>query len=245
MNKDLLAQWQNDELIKRKSDLSPATASKPHSASALSFQRQHWSRGILRKARTMRKRYFLNVAGGCVLTATLVINAVPVNAQVGNFGYGSSTAAGSGGLPTGPSNLGGIYGVSSSAGSGGAPTGLTNVGTLGYGLSTGAGPAATPTGPTNPVLPQFPPTAGVATPVPVASSAPAIGLPSVTATPGVVSSLPGMPGIGSSGLAIAPAAPAAVAPSAGVGLSVGVAPSAGIGAPAGMAPSAGIGATAP
>ena len=153
----------------------------------------------------MRKRYLLSVAGGCVLTATLVINAVPVNAQVGNYGYGSSTAAGSGGLPTGPSNLGGIYGVSSSAGSGGAPTGLTNVGTLGYGLSTGAGPAATPTGPTNPVLPQFPPTAGVATPLPFASSTPAIGLPSVTATPGVVSSLPGMPGIGSSGLGIAPA----------------------------------------
>ena len=48
----------------------------------------------------MRKRYLLSVAGGCVLTATLVINAVPVNAQVGNYGYGSSTAAGSGGLPT-------------------------------------------------------------------------------------------------------------------------------------------------
>jgi hypothetical protein len=76
----------------------------------------------------MRKRYLLNVAGGCVLTATRVINAVPVNAQVGNYGCGSSTAAGSGGLPT---------------------TGLTNIGTLGYGLSTGAGPAATATGPTN------------------------------------------------------------------------------------------------
>jgi hypothetical protein len=98
-------------------------------------------------------------------------------AQVGNYGYGSSTAAGSGGLPTGPSNLGGIYGVSSSAGSGGAPTGLTNVGTLGYGLSTGAGPAATPTGPTNPTLPQFPPTIGVASPVQRAPSTPAIGLP--------------------------------------------------------------------
>jgi hypothetical protein len=76
----------------------------------------------------MRKRYLLSVAGGCVLTATRVINAVPVNAQVGNYGCGSSTAAGSGGLPT---------------------TGLTNIGTLGYGLSTGAGPAATATGPTN------------------------------------------------------------------------------------------------
>jgi hypothetical protein len=38
MNKDLL--WLDGrmtELIKRKSDLSPTTASKPHSASALSF----------------------------------------------------------------------------------------------------------------------------------------------------------------------------------------------------------------
>ncbi len=131
----------------------------------------------------MRKAYSLSIASSYVLAAALLIGAVPASGQVGN-GYGSSTAAGSGGLPTGPSNLGGIYGVSSSAGSGGAPTGLTNVGTLGYGLSTGAGPAATPTGPTNPVLPQFPPTAGVATPVPVASSTPAIGLPSVTATPG-------------------------------------------------------------
>jgi hypothetical protein len=126
-----------------------------------------------------------------------------------------------------------------------SPTGLTNAGTLGYGLSTGAGPAATPTGPTNPVLPQFPPTAGVATPLPVASSTRAIGIPSVTATPGVVSSLPGMPGSGSSGLGIAPAPPSAVAPSAGVGPSVGVAPSAGMAASAGMAPSAGIGASAP
>ena len=201
MNKDFFgSHGRIDELIERKSDLSPATASKPHSASALSFQRQHWSRGVYGKlglcAKDISLKHCTEVAS---LLLPLLINAVPVNAQVGNFGYGSSTAAGSGGLPTGPSNLGGIYGVSSSAGSGGAPTGLTNVGTLGYGLSTGAGPAATPTGPTNPVLPQFPPTAGVATPVPVASSAPAIGLPSVTATPGVVSSLPGMPGIGSSG----------------------------------------------
>jgi hypothetical protein len=212
----------------------------------------------LRKARIMPKSHSLSIARRRVIAAALLMAAaVPANAQVGNYGYGSSTAAGSGGLPTGPSSLGGIYGVSSSAGSAGAPTGLTNPGTFGYGLSTSGGPAATPTGPTNPTLPQFPATVGVAAPVPVALSPPAIGLPSATATPGVVGSLTGIPAIGSSTLGIAPAAPAAVAPSTGTGASIGVAPAAGMAAPAGvapaagmaapvgMAPSAGIGATAP
>jgi hypothetical protein len=223
------------------SGYQPIRIVRPNWVRRWEYQQVH----SLSEIHTMKQRRLKADAIGVAILLVLANSPLPAIAQVGNYGYGSSTAAGSGGLPTGPSNLGGIYGVSSSAGSGGAPTGLTNVGTLGYGLSTGAGPAATPTGPTNPVLPQFPPTAGVATPVPVASSTPAIGIPSVTATPGVVSSLPGMPGIGSSGLGIAPAAPAAVAPSAGVGPSVGVAPSAGMAASTGMAPSAGIGASAP
>ena len=159
----------------------------------------------------MKQRRRKTHAIGVAILLVLANSDLPAVAQVGNFGYGSSAAAGSGGAPTGPTNLGGVYGVSSSAGSGGAPTGLTNPGTLDYGLSTSAGPGGTPTGPTSPVLPQFPATTGVATPVARAPSTPAIGLPSVTATPGVVSSLPGMPGIGSSGLGIAPAAPVAVA----------------------------------
>ena len=90
--------------------------------------------------------------------------------KFGNYGYGSSTAAGSGGLPTGPSSLGGIYGLSTAAGSGGAPTGLTNLGTLGYGFSTSGGPGGVPTGPTNPIVPQFPAATGVASPIPRAPS---------------------------------------------------------------------------
>ena len=123
--------------------------------------------------------------------------AFPSAAQVGNFGYGSSAAAGSGGTPTGASNLGGIYGLSSAAGSGGTPTGLTDLGTLGYGISTSGGPGGVPTGTTNPTLPQFPAAMGVANPVARAPTMPAIGLPSVTATPGVVNGLPSAPGPGS------------------------------------------------
>ena len=116
-------------------------------------------------------------------------SSLPARAQVGNFGYGSSIAGGSGGLPTGPSNLGGIYGLSSAAGSGGAPTGLINPSTLGYGISTSGGPGATATGPTNPILPQFPATASPVAPTP---STPAIGLPALGNTPGVVAVTPAL-----------------------------------------------------
>jgi hypothetical protein len=108
------------------------------------------------KGDTMRhKNIFFTIATTCVTLALFAGSALSASAQVGNFGYGSSTAAGSGGTPTGPSNLGGIYGLSSSGGSGGTSSGLTNPGIFGNGLSTDAGSGGAPTGPTNPILPQF------------------------------------------------------------------------------------------
>src|SRR5262245_49301944 len=53
---------------------------------------------------------------------------------------------GSGGTPTGPTNLTGIYGLQNSGGSGGLSTGPTNFGTSGFGLSTGAGSGARASG---------------------------------------------------------------------------------------------------
>jgi hypothetical protein len=83
----------------------------------------------------------------------IVNGAVPASAQIG--GFGTSTAGGSGGTPTGPTNFTGIYGQSTAGGSGGLATGPTNFSTSGFGLSTGAGSGGRATGPTNPVLPQF------------------------------------------------------------------------------------------
>jgi hypothetical protein len=63
--------------------------------------------------------------------------------------YGVSTAGGSGGTPTGPTNPGALgFGTSTAAGSGGVPTGPLNPNAYGYGVSTAAGSAGTATGPT-------------------------------------------------------------------------------------------------
>jgi hypothetical protein len=83
----------------------------------------------------------------------ITLFAIPANAQIG--GFGTSSAGGSGGTPTGPTNFTGIYGQSSSGGSGGLSTGPTEFSTSGFGLSTGAGSGGRATGPTNTTLPQF------------------------------------------------------------------------------------------
>jgi hypothetical protein len=103
-----------------------------------------------------RRVYMMTVSAAVV--AALLVGALPANAQIG--GFGTSTAGGSGGTPTGPTNFTGIYGQSSSGGSGGLSTGPTNFSTSGFGLSTGAGSGGRATGPTNPALPQFGGTAG-------------------------------------------------------------------------------------
>ena len=91
------------------------------------------------------------IASSAVVFITLF--AKPANAQIG--GFGTSTAGGSGGIPTGPTNFTGIYGQSSSGGSGGLSTGPTEFSTSGFGLSVGAGSGGRATGPTNTTLPQF------------------------------------------------------------------------------------------
>jgi hypothetical protein len=63
--------------------------------------------------------------------------------------WGTSSAGGSGGTPTGPTNPGALgFGTSSAGGSGGMPTGPLNPNAYGYGTSTAAGSGGVPTGPT-------------------------------------------------------------------------------------------------
>ncbi len=72
--------------------------------------------------------------------------------------YGYSTAGGSGGIPTGPTNPGALgFGTSTAAGSGGVPTGPLNPNAYGYGTSTAAGSGGLATGPTVPNLGLIPP----------------------------------------------------------------------------------------
>jgi hypothetical protein len=74
-------------------------------------------------------------------TAHAQINPSPV--------WGTSTAGGSGGTPTGPTNPGALgFGTSSAGGAGGLPTGPLNPNAYGYGVSTAAGSGGIPTGPT-------------------------------------------------------------------------------------------------
>src|SRR6476659_3210430 len=107
------------------------------------------------------------IASSTAVFATLL--AMPASAQIG--GFGTSTAGGSGGTPTGPTNFTGIYGQSSSGGSGGLSTGPTEFSTSGFGLGTGAGSGGRATGPTNPALPQF----GGSAPTGIGGSPPAFG----------------------------------------------------------------------
>ena len=100
-----------------------------------------------------RKRLVLTTLSAVCLAASMLFGLHSANAQIG--GFGTSTAGGSGGTPTGPTNFTGIYGSSSSAGSGGIATGSTNFGASGFGSSAAGGSGGRPTGPTNPILPQF------------------------------------------------------------------------------------------
>ena len=84
---------------------------------------------------------------------SMLAGTIPSNAQIN--GFGTSTAGGSGGTPTGPTNFTGIYGSSSAGGSGGVATGPTDFGMEGFGLSTAGGSGGRPTGPTEPILPRF------------------------------------------------------------------------------------------
>ena len=84
---------------------------------------------------------------------SMLAGTIPSNAQIN--GFGTSTAGGSGGTPTGPTNFTGIYGSSLAGGSGGVATGPTDFGTEGFGVSTAGGSGGRPTGSTEPILPQF------------------------------------------------------------------------------------------
>jgi hypothetical protein len=100
-----------------------------------------------------RKRIVLAILTSACWVASMLAGTIPSNAQIN--GFGTSTAGGSGGAPTGPTNFTGIYGSSSAGGSGGVATGPTNFGSQGFGLSTAGGSGGRPTGSTEPILPQF------------------------------------------------------------------------------------------
>src|SRR5262245_46849247 len=119
------------------------------------------------------------VLSSALLIAAACVVVQPANAQMN--GFGTSTAGGSGGTPTGPTNFTGIYGQSSAGGSGGLATGSTNFGATGFGLSTSGGSGGRATGPTNPLLPQY-------------GGTPSSGLSS--GGTGVGPALPGGPGAG-------------------------------------------------
>jgi hypothetical protein len=94
-----------------------------------------------------------------LLCATLIALAMPAEAQINpSAQWGWSTAGGSGGTPTGPTNPGAYgYGTSSAGGPGGTPTGPLNPNAYGWGTSLGAGSGAIPTGPTVRGLGPIPP----------------------------------------------------------------------------------------
>ena len=89
----------------------------------------------------------------------LIALAMPARAQINaSPQWGWSTAGGSGGTPTGPTNPGAYgFGTSSAGGSGGIPTGPLNPNAYGWGTSLGAGSGAIPTGPTVRGLGPIPP----------------------------------------------------------------------------------------
>jgi hypothetical protein len=93
-----------------------------------------------------RKRIVLTILSSACLAASVLAGTVPVNAA--NFGF--STAGGSGGTPTGPTNFTGIYGRSSAGGSAGQATAPSNLGASGvFGFSAAGGSGGRLTGSTN------------------------------------------------------------------------------------------------
>jgi hypothetical protein len=137
------------------------------------------------EARMDRKHLVLTILSSAFLAMTTAVGILPANAQVG--GFGTSSAGGSGGTPTGPTNFTGIYGSSTAGGSGGLATGSTNFGASGFGSSSAAGSGGRATGPTNPILPQFggPASSGF-------GNQPAAGF----TTPGSSGASPGQPSTG-------------------------------------------------
>jgi hypothetical protein len=101
----------------------------------------------------MARKIVLAILTVACCGALMLAGTIPSNAQIN--GFGTSTAGGSGGTPTGPTNFTGIYGSSSAGGSGGVATGPTDFGTEGFGVSTAGGSGGRPTGSTEPILPQF------------------------------------------------------------------------------------------
>jgi hypothetical protein len=143
-----------------------------------------------------RKRRVHTIISSAAIAAAIFAGALPAHAQIG--GFGTSSAGGSGGTPTGPTNFTGIYGQSSSGGSGGFSTGPTNFSTSGFGLSTGAGSGGRATGPTNPALPQY---GGTAANTRSFGGGPnlggnSFGIPNIMVPEGSASSQPSPPGTG-------------------------------------------------
>jgi hypothetical protein len=101
----------------------------------------------------MARKIVLAILTVACCGASMLAGTIPSNAQIN--GFGTSSAGGSGGTPTGPTNFTGIYGSSSAGGSGGVATGPTDFGTEGFGVSTAGGSGGRPTGSTEPILPQF------------------------------------------------------------------------------------------
>ncbi len=150
-----------------------------------------------------RKRRVHTLILSAAVVAAGLATALPANAQIG--GFGTSSAGGSGGTPTGPTNFTGIYGQSSSGGSGGFSTGPTNFSTSGFGLSTSGGSGGRATGPTNPALPQFggtPPGGfGSTAQTPAFGGGPIpgggiLGVPNIMVPEGSAGSQPSPPGTG-------------------------------------------------
>jgi hypothetical protein len=142
-----------------------------------------------------RKRLVHTIMSSAAIAAAIFAGAPAVHAQIG--GFGTSSAGGSGGTPTGPTNFTGIYGQSSSGGSGGFSTGPTNFSTSGFGLSTGAGSGGRATGPTNPALPQFGATSsGTRAFGGGPTSGNSFGIPNIMVPEGSASSQPSPPGTG-------------------------------------------------
>ena len=145
-----------------------------------------------------RKRRVHTIISSAAILAAVFAGTLSAQAQIG--GFGTSTAGGSGGTPTGPTNFTGIYGQSSSGGSGGFSTGPTNFSTSGFGLSTGAGSGGRATGPTNPSLPSYGGPAATSSNTRAFGGGPtsgnSFGIPNIMVPEGSASSQPSPPGTG-------------------------------------------------
>jgi hypothetical protein len=112
----------------------------------------HEYRYALTREEDIMKQKYLMIASSALLALSMLAGTLPASAaHIG--GFGRSTAGGSGGLATGPTNFTGVFGRSSAGGSGGRAAGYTDFQLLGS--SEGAGSGGRSTGSTDPVRPQF------------------------------------------------------------------------------------------